>query len=120
MPKAAKTSRHSKYFGPATRLQSKCSNVDEKSSALVTSKTVKIENENISLAGNVSKQMEKKISIENVAKPKRPKLEVQWEPKNWKEQFEHIRLMRKAKDAPVDTMGCERCTKDGYTEKVSA
>lgn len=32
-----------------------------------------------------------------------------WEPPNWRDQLRGIQEMRKAKDAPVDTMGCERC-----------
>ncbi|VDP82831.1 unnamed protein product [Echinostoma caproni] len=32
----------------------------------------------------------------------------QWEPKNWREQLANIDRMREARDAPVDTMGCER------------
>ena len=32
-----------------------------------------------------------------------------WEPPNWREQLDGIREMRKNRDAPVDTMGCERC-----------
>ena len=32
-----------------------------------------------------------------------------WQPPNWVEQLEGIREMRKNRDAPVDTMGCERC-----------
>lgn len=40
-----------------------------------------------------------------------------WSPSNWKIQFQNIREMRKNLDAPVDTMGCERCTSDNYSEK---
>jgi hypothetical protein len=29
-------------------------------------------------------------------------------PKRWLEQFENIKQMRSSRDAPVDTMGCER------------
>ena len=32
-----------------------------------------------------------------------------WEPRNWRDQLRGIREMRKNRDAPVDTMGCERC-----------
>ena len=32
-----------------------------------------------------------------------------WEPPNWRDQLRGIREMRKNRDAPVDTMGCERC-----------
>ncbi|KAJ1096023.1 hypothetical protein NDU88_001172 [Pleurodeles waltl] len=32
-----------------------------------------------------------------------------WEPKDWREQLENIRELRKGKDAPVDEMGAEKC-----------
>ena len=32
-----------------------------------------------------------------------------WEPHNWRDQLRAIQEMRKERDAPVDTMGCERC-----------
>lgn len=32
----------------------------------------------------------------------------EWEPANWKEQLANIREMRKSRDAPVDTQGCEK------------
>jgi len=32
-----------------------------------------------------------------------------WEPQNWRDQLKGIQQMRKDRDAPVDTMGCERC-----------
>jgi hypothetical protein len=32
-----------------------------------------------------------------------------WEPKNWHEVLNNIREMRKQRDAPVDTMGCDKC-----------
>lgn len=31
-----------------------------------------------------------------------------WEPANWREQLANIREMRKARDAPVDSQGCEK------------
>ncbi|XP_077173144.1 endonuclease III-like protein 1 isoform X2 [Paroedura picta] len=32
-----------------------------------------------------------------------------WEPKNWRQELDNIREMRKARDAPVDQMGAEKC-----------
>ncbi|XP_075035430.1 endonuclease III-like protein 1 [Mixophyes fleayi] len=34
---------------------------------------------------------------------------LKWEPKNWKEELENIRQMRRGRDAPVDEMGAEKC-----------
>ncbi|XP_041062410.1 endonuclease III-like protein 1 isoform X1 [Carcharodon carcharias] len=33
----------------------------------------------------------------------------EWEPKDWREQWNNIREMRKVRDAPVDHMGAEHC-----------
>ena len=41
-----------------------------------------------------------------------------WEPYRWRAIFENIQLMRSKRDAPVDTMGCERTSGDNYSEKV--
>ncbi|XP_078611877.1 endonuclease III-like protein 1 [Branchiostoma floridae x Branchiostoma japonicum] len=32
-----------------------------------------------------------------------------WEPERWREQLENIKRMRAARDAPVDSMGCQTC-----------
>ncbi|NWU96860.1 NTH protein, partial [Upupa epops] len=32
-----------------------------------------------------------------------------WEPRDWQQQLEHIREMRRNRDAPVDEMGVEKC-----------
>ena len=53
--------------------------------------------------------------IENVA-AKKPKKELSatqaqtlsWQPANWREQLANIREMRKSRDAPVDSQGCEK------------
>ncbi|XP_073414502.1 endonuclease III-like protein 1 isoform X1 [Dendrobates tinctorius] len=34
---------------------------------------------------------------------------LRWEPKSWREELENIRQMRRARDAPVDQMGAEKC-----------
>ncbi|KAL5018429.1 hypothetical protein ScPMuIL_004151 [Solemya velum] len=34
-------------------------------------------------------------------------LNLKWEPLMWEEQYRHIVMMRKRRDAPVDTMGCD-------------
>lgn len=31
-----------------------------------------------------------------------------WQPSNWREQLANIREMRKSRDAPVDSQGCEK------------
>jgi len=40
---------------------------------------------------------------------KREDSQSKWEPKNWQVLFENIKKMRSGADAPVDTMGCDRC-----------
>lgn len=49
---------------------------------------------------------ENTTSSESTAADKQAK----WEPKNWRAHFNNIREMRKAKNAPVDTMGCDKCS----------
>ena len=44
---------------------------------------------------------------------------VKWEPKNWKSTLEYIKEMRKNNPAPVDTMGCDKCSDENASEKVS-
>ncbi|KAM9179305.1 endonuclease III-like protein 1 isoform 2-T2 [Mergus octosetaceus] len=47
----------------------------------------------------------KSIAIAYEPEPPGPK----WEPENWRQQLERIREMRRARDAPVDEMGVEKC-----------
>jgi hypothetical protein len=42
-----------------------------------------------------------------------------WEPKNWHEVVNNIREMRKQRDAPVDTMGCDKCTDESAPPEVN-
>lgn len=43
-----------------------------------------------------------------------------WEPENWRQQLERIREMRRARDAPVDEMGVERCYDSSAPPQVTA
>lgn len=45
--------------------------------------------------------------------------EAKWMPKNWQQLLENIREMRKSRPAPVDTMGCHKCSDDAAPENVS-
>lgn len=38
-------------------------------------------------------------------------------PENWFDMLENIRKMREKRDAPVDTMGCQKCYEDRSTEE---
>jgi endonuclease-3 len=42
-----------------------------------------------------------------------------WEPKNWREVVSNIREMRKQRDAPVDTMGCDKCADESAPPEVN-
>lgn len=95
----------SAYFGPSTRSRHNKASVKRNLKA-----------DSTTIASKISTKNEETKA--DTVKNKRAKLEIKWEPENWKLQFDNIRTMRKEKDAPVDTMGCERCTKDNYTEKV--
>lgn len=41
-----------------------------------------------------------------------------WEPNNWMKIVENIREMRKERDAPVDTMGCDMCMDETGSPKA--
>lgn len=44
--------------------------------------------------------------------------EPSWEPPSWKEMLANIHQMRAARDAPVDSMGAEKCMDEGATPEV--
>ncbi|XP_078491396.1 endonuclease III-like protein 1 isoform X2 [Ciona intestinalis] len=78
----------SKYFRPSTRSLAK-------------------------MANTCNQKPEKKVS----SKIPRQKLKVRYEPEHWVRTLSNIRAMRSSFDAPVDVMGCERCTRDDVTEE---
>lgn len=41
-----------------------------------------------------------------------------WKPDNWKQVLANVRAMRKDTEAPVDTMGCDKCPDHTLPEKV--
>lgn len=60
----------------------------------------------------------KKEIIEAVPVNDEPLAEAKWQPKNWQQMIENIREMRKTRLAPVDTMGCHKCSDETASEKV--
>ena len=65
--------------------------------------------------------------IENAA-AKKPKKEVSakqgqtegWQPANWREHLANIREMRKSRDAPVDSQGCEKTADINQSPEVGS
>lgn len=43
-----------------------------------------------------------------------------WEPQHWREQLQHIREMRRSRDAPVDEMGVQKCYDSSAPPQVTA
>ncbi|XP_065290673.2 endonuclease III-like protein 1 isoform X3 [Dermacentor albipictus] len=41
-----------------------------------------------------------------------------WVPKNWEEVLANVRKMRQAIEAPVDTMGCDKCVDQSVPQKL--
>lgn len=41
-----------------------------------------------------------------------------WEPTNWREQLANIHEMRKSRDAPVDSQGCEKTADTSQSPEV--
>uniref|UniRef100_H2ZQ65 Endonuclease III homolog n=1 Tax=Ciona savignyi TaxID=51511 RepID=H2ZQ65_CIOSA len=91
----------SKYFGPSTRTRAKCTHVLTEQNVLKTT----------------SKRKAQSISSKVATKAGKRKLQVRYEPDNWREVLGNIRTMRKSLNAPVDVMGCERCTRDNFTKR---
>uniref|UniRef100_A0A8B9TPD1 Endonuclease III-like protein 1 n=1 Tax=Anas platyrhynchos TaxID=8839 RepID=A0A8B9TPD1_ANAPL len=58
-------------------------------------------------AGSAPKRRRRGKSSAIAYEPEPP--EPKWEPENWRQQLERIREMRRARDAPVDEMGVEKC-----------
>lgn len=50
------------------------------------------------------------------AEPRRAR----WEPRDWREQLERIREMRRSRDAPVDEMGVQKCYDSSAPPQVTA
>ncbi|KYM95538.1 PREDICTED: endonuclease III-like protein 1 [Cyphomyrmex costatus] len=61
----------------------------------------------------------KNENVEQLADPKYVKNEKQWMPSNWEIILENIKEMRKSETAPVDTMGCHKCTDPDASPIVS-
>lgn len=41
-----------------------------------------------------------------------------WQPLNWREQLANIREMRKTRDAPVDSQGCEKTADESQSPEM--
>lgn len=83
-----------------------------------------IKSEDVELSTDVKdiKTEECEIKNENVEPkldPKNVKDEKQWMPPNWETILENIKEMRKSETAPVDTMGCHKCTDPDASPVVS-
>lgn len=64
---------------------------------------------------NKKKNSSKNVKVEHADSNSNEKLNVKddpdnkWFPQHWEQQLYNIRQMRKARTAPVDTMGCDEC-----------
>ncbi|XP_071566122.1 endonuclease III-like protein 1 [Temnothorax nylanderi] len=79
----------------------------------VTPVVVKSEDAEVSTYVADVKVEEREVENENVKQStdlKDIKDEKQWMPPNWETVLENIKEMRKDETAPVDTMGCHKCT----------
>lgn len=88
----------------------------EKNSAKTSSKRLvpKATVTNAVTEGSQSPIKKKDINIPTLA----PDLkQSKWEPKDWKEVLEKLRIMRKSMSAPVDTMGCHMCSDEKASPK---
>ncbi|XP_011642440.1 endonuclease III-like protein 1 [Pogonomyrmex barbatus] len=74
----------------------------------IDTKDIKIEKHEIE-----EEYVEQSTDLKNI------KDEKQWTPPNWETIFENIKEMRKYETAPVDTMGCHKCTDPNATPVIS-
>lgn len=75
------------------------------------------------IASVLKPKQEVKLKVENIKDETVPikgesVAEEKWMPKNWKQMIENIREMRKNRSAPVDTMGCHKCSDENASVKV--
>ncbi|XP_012057259.1 PREDICTED: endonuclease III-like protein 1 [Atta cephalotes] len=87
-------------------------------------KETPIKSEDVELSTDVQdiKTEECEIKNENVEfklDPKNVEDKKQWMPPNWETILENIKEMRKSETAPVDTMGCHKCTDPDASPVVS-
>lgn len=61
----------------------------------------------------------RKLDPINVEVPDIEECAVAWTPTNWEKILTNIREMRKHRDAPVDTMGCHKCSEVNADAKVT-
>ncbi|XP_076325936.1 nth-like DNA glycosylase 1 isoform X2 [Tachypleus tridentatus] len=72
------------------------------------------------IRGNTSKDVaEKGRKIMSKTDPNGKETVLSWEPLFWKDVLKNIKEMRKVKNAPVDTMGAEKCTDMDSPPEVS-
>lgn len=66
------------------------------------------------------KKREAVLKIEYSDGPRREMGETShsWMPENWEEVLENIRKMRRTIEAPVDTMGCDKCPDQSVSQKL--
>ncbi len=70
-----------------------------------------------------SQQKKRKNKSPKVVSPKKEKAEERvvssgWEPPNWREVLNKIKVMRQNEDAPVDSQGCERTADEDEKPEV--
>lgn len=103
----------SKYFSPSTRPSTRSAGQKalvalKEHKVLSRRKHVKVEYENEGKSNRKpSSENDSFVPHESDTSSKKAKTEV-WMPERWREQLDNIMTMRESKDAPVDSMGCER------------
>ncbi|XP_077380599.1 endonuclease III-like protein 1 [Festucalex cinctus] len=66
----------------------------------------KLESDALSLSSLGRRRRQIKVEYDEGGSPVKTE---HWEPPDWKKQLAHIREMRSSRDAPVDSMGAEKC-----------
>lgn len=64
------------------------------------------------------KKVKKEKEITSNVNKESDEVIAKWEPLKWRETLDNLRQMRKETEAPVDTMGCHKCSDETSDEKV--
>ncbi|XP_074647659.1 endonuclease III-like protein 1 [Tubulanus polymorphus] len=104
---------------PASKLGRKVKNLTRADDTAKPENKITVKKENPEDSGSKTKRVHSSIQYETDNKlpvieikqeidEEQFEKELKWEPTFWHEQLVNIREMRKAKDAPVDSMGCDQ------------
>lgn len=91
---------------------------DDKVNVKSTDVTSDVEVKNENVKESLTLKIVKNENVEQLVDSKNIKDEKRWMPPNWEIILENVKEMRKHKTAPVDDMGCHKCTDPNASPSV--